>query len=1031
MLPPESVLSLFHALPGIHLIVKPDFPRFTIAAFTDAFLKTTEFTREEVEGRGIFEVFPLKPVDALVNGPASLSFSLFRAIEQKVPQRMPVYKHDMSIPHADACAGKFWSVLNTPHLDASGDVNYIILSLEDVTANIRAAEKEKQALLDLEKNAQYYDSLFHDNPDPVFSFDEEGKFLSANNALAELLECSLEEIHAMTFVPFVAPEDLDKTLAHFQAALKGIPQHYEVKVVTAKGNSLFVSITNLPILVDQKIIGVYGIAKNISDRKLAEQILLSEKEKYRTIVDHSQDALFLGLPDGTILDSNPAASLIFGYTPAEFRMLRRQDLMDHSDSRLIQGLQQRKDMGCIKEELTGIRKNGERFPIEVSSVIFRDENGEERSSNTISDISIRKSSENDVLRSGALLQQAEALAHFGSWERDLFTGKVTWSDEFFRICGFEPRSFEPSFEKRIEVAHPEDAEQMRAVFQDVVETGSEYFIQNRIIRPDGNVRVVLSKGKLIKDALGRPLRQIGVIQDITEKMTASEALRSSEQKYRTVFENSPLPKWIYDMNSLCFLEVNDAAVQHYGYSREEFLQMTIKDIRPREDIPLLMQDIYAANPSLSRLLGPYRHKKKNGELIQVELTGVTIDYSGLKARMIVCNDITQKLNFQDALLKSNERLDYAMKASFDAIWDWELDSNQVYRGQGYKDLFGHDYAECESSIGEWHHNIHPEDRHAIMESIDRALRECGKSWAGQYRYRRSDNTYAYVNDRGIIIRDVHGNPYRMIGAMQDITRQKTEEQEREKLIEELIRNNQDLQQFSYITSHNLKSPLANLLAIHSILDISEIRNAETLTLLDGLRKSTYQLNETIADLINILVIKKNVNHDTTLLDLNEVWQKTEKVTMGITGSTETRVIIDFSRVSFMHFNQAYLESIFLNLVSNAIKYRSPHRKLRVEISSSEDKDFVILAFRDNGLGIDLARHGKKIFGLYQRFHNHPDSRGLGLYMVSSQVKALGGKIEVESRLNEGTCFTVYFPKKESLYADNPQSEAHSLLSQTY
>ena len=122
--------------------------------------------------------------------------------------------------------------------------------------------------------------------------------------------------------------------------------------------------------------------------------------------------------------------------------------------------------------------------------------------------------------------------------------------------------------------------------------------------------------------------------------------------------------------------------------------------------------------------------------------------------------------------------------------------------------------------------------------------------------------------------------------------------------------------------------------------------------------------------------------------------------------------LDFEKVSIININKAFLESILLNLLTNSIKYKSENRKLKITITTDQIDDTVVLTFKDNGIGIDLERNRDKIFGLYQRFHNYPDSKGLGLYLVKSQVETMDGTIDIESEVNQGTTFTLTFKNKQ-------------------
>ena len=247
----------------------------------------------------------------------------------------------------------------------------------------------------------------------------------------------------------------------------------------------------------------------------------------------------------------------------------------------------------------------------------------------------------------------------------------------------------------------------------------------------------------------------------------------------------------------------------------------------------------------------------------------------------------------------------------------------------------------------------------------------------------------------------------------DITERILQEKEKEQLIRELTHNIKDLKQFSFITSHNLRAPLSNLQGILSILDTSEIKNGETIMLINGLKVSTQQLTETINDLVEILIIKQNANLNKEKLIFHDTFLAVVNTLGGIGETDQATLSTDFGGAPFVFFNKAYLESIFLNMVTNALKYSDKKRPLQLDIKSWTEENYVVLSFTDNGQGIDLAKYGKRIFGLYQRFHTYEDGKGIGLYMVHSQLTSLGGRIEVESEVDKGTCFKLFF-KKEHL-----------------
>ncbi|MNX80827.1 Phytochrome-like protein cph1 [compost metagenome] len=277
-------------------------------------------------------------------------------------------------------------------------------------------------------------------------------------------------------------------------------------------------------------------------------------------------------------------------------------------------------------------------------------------------------------------------------------------------------------------------------------------------------------------------------------------------------------------------------------------------------------------------------------------------------------------------------------------------------------------------------------------------------------YRKNNEEY-WVSFSMIPIANKEGQLSHWISIQRDITLQKKQEKEREQLIRELTQNNKDLKQFSYITSHNLRAPLSNLTGLLNLIEDIPIENDDLKLILNGFTKSTHLLNETINDLVKVVIIKDNPSIQKEEVLFSEVFESVFDQLSYLINLHQPILKINLEKDSLSFINKAYLESIMLNLLTNAIKYRNPAKKLKITIATKEKHDKTILTFEDNGIGIDIERNKDKIFGLYQRFHNYPDSKGLGLYLVKSQVETMGGTIEVQSQVNKGTKFTLTFKKE--------------------
>ena len=244
--------------------------------------------------------------------------------------------------------------------------------------------------------------------------------------------------------------------------------------------------------------------------------------------------------------------------------------------------------------------------------------------------------------------------------------------------------------------------------------------------------------------------------------------------------------------------------------------------------------------------------------------------------------------------------------------------------------------------------------------------------------------------------------------IKDITDKKKIEEEQKALTAELLRNNQDLQQFSFITSHNLRAPVANLISLLGLYNRQNTSDLFNQTLIEKFEEATLQLNSTLNDLVNVLVIKSNNNIEKQQLFLPDIFNANRSNIENLLLEQNGTIEADFTEVPIIEYNKIHLDSIFLNLLSNAIRYRSPERSPVIKVRSYRKDNWIVVSFADNGLGIDLKRYGDRLFGLYQRFHVSKEGKGLGLYMTKSQVMAMGGNIEVESEPGKGTIFNVFF-----------------------
>ncbi len=225
---------------------------------------------------------------------------------------------------------------------------------------------------------------------------------------------------------------------------------------------------------------------------------------------------------------------------------------------------------------------------------------------------------------------------------------------------------------------------------------------------------------------------------------------------------------------------------------------------------------------------------------------------------------------------------------------------------------------------------------------------------------------------------------------------------------ELIDQNHRLEQFTFITAHNLRSPVARILGLGNLLSLPNVDEDEQKMIVQKMVKSSVELDEVIHDLGKILEIRKGTLGTFEQVSLDKTLERITGMLQDKILKSNARIELNFKEVPVVFALPQYIESILYNLISNSLKYKSSKRDPVVSIESQMQEGNVLLVVRDNGIGIDLSLYEKKLFGLYQRFHDHVEGKGLGLHLVKAQVEALGGSIEVKSEVNIGTTFSIRF-----------------------
>lgn len=490
-------------------------------------------------------------------------------------------------------------------------------------------------------------------------------------------------------------------------------------------------------------------------------------------------------------------------------------------------------------------------------------------------------------------------------------------------------------------------------------------------------------------------------RDVTKRKAAEDALQLTQF---AVDNAADAILWMSPDAQI--VNVNEAACQMLGYAREELMDLVIMDIDPNYDLKKWTPHFKELRHK-GALFFETAQQAKDGRLIPVEVRANYIKFGEAEFNCAVVRDISDRKKSENKLVQSEARLREAQALSHVCNWEVDLVTNVNTWSEELLTIFELKHEEVDPSFEAFLTMVHYDDYEAAKECIDKSFQTFEES-SITVRVRTRNGNIRYVFAEWQFEFDQNNKANRIYGIFQDVTDRKRAEAEREKLTDTLIQRNRDLEQFTFIISHNLRAPIANIIGYSDCLLDETLSSAEQKEFLQGLSTSVLQMDTTIKDINSILQARLSLNEIKEPLSFSKIIDAILDNTGNAINQQQVQITRDFSEVDDIHSLKIYLNSIFYNLIDNSIKYSKPDEDILIEIKSKKKKGKTILTFADNGLGFDMETKGDKIFGLYNRFHPHIEGKGMGLYMVKTQVEAIGGKITVTSEINKGTQFTIVF-----------------------
>ena len=379
---------------------------------------------------------------------------------------------------------------------------------------------------------------------------------------------------------------------------------------------------------------------------------------------------------------------------------------------------------------------------------------------------------------------------------------------------------------------------------------------------------------------------------------------------------------------------------------------------------------------------------------------------GIALKMTGTNwDITELKTTQLELKKSQDSFSGAFENSNIGMALVGLDDNWIKVNQSLCNSLG--YTEDELMQLNFRDISHPDDYRASRVLLSQLKNNERQSFQIEKRYFHKNGYLIFGILTVTAVRNIEGVLSHYIKQVMDISHRKNAEEKMSRMVDVTSEQNESLMNFAHIVSHNLRSHSSNLSMLSGFLSI-EKNEKERENLLRMLVDASKSLNETVIHLNEVVQVKVGALEKMKHVNLGESIKNVKKNLGLLLKDKKTSCTLNIPENLTINAIPAYVDSILLNLFTNSIKYSSPERPPKIVISTKNIANKTVLSFSDNGLGIDLKRHGKKLFGMYKTFHRNKDAKGIGLFITKNQIEAMNGRIEVESTVDVGTTFKLYF-----------------------
>lgn len=809
----------------------------------------------------------------------------------------------------------------------------------------------------------------------------------------------------------IHPEDLQKFQFEMNLAMNEQKDlDYEHRIILPDGKVKWVHEQGKITRNSNGEIIFGGTVQDITDRKSFNEKLVLSETRNKAILQSQTNYLIRIDLEGNYSYCNEKFLIDFGWIYPDQNLVgqRAESSVKEYHHVLVKEIFKKclaKPNHTVQAEIDKLTRNGEAKTTLWDFICLTNAQGEPLEIQAVGiDITDRVEAEKALRESNQRYELVSEASSDAIYDWDVESGKITWNHTYSELFGYSKEFLDTTIEVWESHIHPEDMEVLEDLEKALLSSGTRWQAEYRYRKADGTYAYVSERGAIIRNAEGKAVRMVGAIQDVTESRLALQKLMRSEARHRGLIQsqtNYVLRTDFRGNHTYC----NEKFVEEFGwiYGKRDLIGLnaliSIKDYH-HQRIEEMVERCWQNPGKVFQI--ELDKPGKNGKTKTTLWDIVYLEAGTPEDGEIQCIgiDITDRvkaerqMKFQAALLNKIGQAVIAHEVN-GKIRYWNNAASEIY-GWDREEALGKDVKKLISEFADVREK-------EVIETLQK-----GVPVSAEYQVTgKNGNVFpALVMDSPFT--DEKGILKGVISISSDISERKKNELELKNYTMELIAANKGLEQFSFIVSHNLRAPLANLLGITNLLEEDDLDMTIKERLMQELLNNIKRLDEVVNDLNAILRVKTELNENRERIDLFELVNSIKWSIDHLIQKEEVEIITDFAEQPEFTTVKSYLHSIFYNLILNSIKYRQPDKKPKIKISSRLEKDYLELIFEDNGLGIDLAKKADQLFGLYKRFHHHVEGKGMGLFMVKTQVESLGGKIDVESEQNKGSKFILEF-----------------------